>query len=103
MTRVQRMDERPSARERRLGESAAEPLRVLCVEDVEDECLLVIRALERAGLPLTWRRVDNREAFAEAIARDAWDVVLCDHSLPGFNAFDARALLSARGLDLPVI
>ena len=39
----------------------------------------------------------------EALARGTWDVVLSDHSMPGFNAPEAFALVKERGLDLPFI
>jgi two-component system cell cycle sensor histidine kinase/response regulator CckA len=82
---------------------SADPLRVLCVEDVEDDCLLTIRTLEKSGVSLTWQRVTTRPEFLKALATVAWDVVLSDHALPEFSSGDARKLLGELGLDLPFI
>src|SRR5438132_193795 len=79
------------------------PLRVLCIEDVEDDCLLNIRTIQQSVTAIRWARVTTREAFLTAITKDEWDVVLSDHSLPEFSSVEARALLSALDIDLPFI
>lgn len=79
------------------------PLQVLMVEDVEADALLVLRELARGGFDVTHERVETHEAMGAALARRAWDVVICDHSLPRFSAPEALALLKSRNLDLPFI
>ena len=78
-------------------------LRVLLVEDSEDDALLVLRALARGGYRTTHRRVESREEMASALAEGAWDVVLADHALPRFSAPAALASLQATGLDIPFL
>ena len=75
--------------------------RVLYVEDVEDDCLLTIRALEHAGMRLDWLRVSTREDLQAALSNHTWDVVLSDHSLAAFTSVEARTLVVSSGLDLP--
>lgn len=79
------------------------PLRVLLVEDSETDALLLERELARSGFALQLSRVDNREAFEQAIGQDRWDVLITDHNLPSFSSEAALARTRELGLDLPVI
>jgi signal transduction histidine kinase/DNA-binding response OmpR family regulator len=73
------------------------------VEDSEDDALLVVHALKRSGFALNFERVDTPEAFSAALARQSWDVVIADYSLPRFSGLAALELLQESGLDLPFI
>ncbi len=79
------------------------PLRVLIVEDNEDDALLLARGLEQEGYDLTWKRVDTREAMGEALDSQEWDGVICDYVMPQFSGLDALQLIKDRELDLPSI
>ncbi len=79
------------------------PLRVLIVEDSEDDALLVIRELERGGYETTFERVETAEDMTAALEKQVWDVIIQDYSLPHFNALGALKLLQQSGLDLPII
>ena len=78
-------------------------LRVLIVEDVEDDAVLVVRELRRGGFDVLFDRVDTAEAMSSALARQPWDVVISDYTMPQFSAPAALALLNERKLDLPFI
>lgn len=78
------------------------PLRVLIVEDSEDDVDLVVYQLKRGGYAPTYQRVDNPAAMSIALQQQ-WDLVLADHSLPQFSGIAALALLQEKGLDLPFI
>jgi hypothetical protein len=84
-------------------ERGGKTLRVLVVEDAEDDALLLVRALVRGGYEVTHERVDTAAAMADALARRSWDLVLSDFSMPTFNAPAALEVLRASGLDLPFI
>jgi two-component system cell cycle sensor histidine kinase/response regulator CckA len=79
------------------------PLRVLLVEDSEDDALLLVLDLRRAGYEPTFGRVDSAPAMRAALDGQAWDVVIADYTMPRFGALAALALLRERGLDLPFI
>ncbi len=79
------------------------PLRLLIVEDSEDDAELLLRELRRADYTVTWERVDTPEAMRAALARQPWDVVTSDHAMPRFSAPAALALLKATHPDLPFI
>ena len=58
------------------------PLRVLIVEDSEDDTLLVLRELHRGGYEPTFERVDTPEAMNAALEQQTWDIVLSDYAMP---------------------
>ncbi len=79
------------------------PLRVLIVEDNEDDAMLIARTLEQEGYDLTWERVDTPEAMSEALDSQEWDSVISDYVMPQFSGLDALNLFQDRGLDMPFI
>ncbi len=79
------------------------PLRVLIVEDSEDDTLLVVRELERGGYTPTFERVETAEAMTDVLKKRAWDIIISDYSMPHFSAPEALKLLQETGLDLPFI
>src|SRR6185295_16158404 len=79
------------------------PLRLLIIEDSEDDADLVLRALRKDGYEPDWERVDTSEAMQSALGRQNWDVIISDHSMPVFSAPAALALLRKTGRDIPFI
>src|SRR5438105_1120124 len=79
------------------------PLRVLMVEDSEDDARLMLRELRGAGYDLTHERVDTAAALEAALDRHPWDLVIGDYSMPHFSGTAALAILRERGLDIPYI
>lgn len=79
------------------------PLRVLVVEDSEDDALLLDRELRRSGYIPQSLRVQTAEDLQAALQEHTWDVVVTDHNLPGFSSEAALAIVKDSGLDLPVI
>jgi signal transduction histidine kinase len=78
-------------------------LRALMVEDVEQDALLTVRELRRGGFDVAFERVDTPEAMSAALARQRWDIVISDYSMPRFSAPMALALVQELKLDLPFI
>jgi hypothetical protein len=78
-------------------------LRLLIVEDSEDDALLLVEALGRAGHELTFARVETEEELRAELGSRAWDAVLADYRLPHFSAPAALACLQETGIDLPFI
>ena len=93
----------PPTRRDAKRDAGHEPLRVLIVEDSEDDALLLLRELKRGGYQPLHERVDTPEAMDEALSEGAWDVVISDYYMPKFRAPDALALLQSRGSDAPFI
>ncbi len=79
------------------------PIRVLVVENQEDDAELIIEQLRRAGFEPAWRRVERAAEMREALKAQAWDIVLSDYVLPRFSGADALKVLKETRLDLPFI
>ncbi|HEY5594753.1 MAG TPA: EAL domain-containing protein [Nitrospiria bacterium] len=81
----------------------AKPLRVLIVEDSENDAELLLRELRRGGYEPTHERVDTAEAMNASLDPQVWDIAFGDYSMPHFNGVAALKLLRGRGLDIPFI
>ena len=81
----------------------SEPLRMLLVEDSEDDAELLAHELRRAGFALEFERVENAAGLEAALDRATWDIIIGDNSMPGFSGTEALSLVRARGLDIPFI
>jgi signal transduction histidine kinase len=79
------------------------PLRILVLEDVEDDVGLIARVLQKEGILFETNRVDTRHEFVEALRSYEADVILSDHRLPQFNSFDALKLCRRAGVQIPFI
>jgi PAS domain S-box-containing protein len=82
---------------------SAVPLRVLIVEDSEDDALLLVRELRRGGYEPVHERVETPEVMRDALRRSAWDLILSDYRLPRFDAPAALALAREEGSGAPVV
>ncbi len=80
-----------------------EPLRVLIVEDSEDDALLLVRELGRSEYEVSWKRVETAEEMRSALDSKAWDLVISDFSMPHFSGPAALRVLAETGFDLPFI
>ena len=81
-----------------------ELLRVLIVEDSEDDAELLVIALKSGGYEIDYQRVDTHQAMETALAESkSWDIVLADYSMPQFSALAALELLKEWELDLPFL
>ncbi|WP_375769764.1 ATP-binding protein [Archangium gephyra] len=79
------------------------PLRVLLVEDNPDDQELVERELRRGDFEVYSHRVQSAEELRAALAPGAWDIILSDYCLPGFDAPSALGIVRDSGLDIPFI
>ncbi|MGR3173646.1 MAG: response regulator [Candidatus Scalindua sp.] len=79
------------------------PIRVLMIEDSEDDAALIMRELERNGYEVMPERVDTQKAMEDSLDRQEWDVIIADYSMPQFDAVKAFKLIRERKLDLPFI
>src|ERR1700744_145874 len=78
-------------------------LRVLIVEDSEDDGIFTVQELKRGGFDPQHERVESLAGLEKALDRQGWDVIISDHSMPGFTSFQALDLIKARKCDTPFI
>jgi PAS domain S-box-containing protein len=79
------------------------PVRVLLVEDSDDDAVLVVKRLRGAGIDLAYHRVETAAAMADALDTQPPDIVISDNGMPTFSAAAALSLVRDRGLDIPFI
>ncbi len=78
-------------------------LKILFIEDREDDMLLVLRALTKGGYHVQHRRVQDEEGERSLLAEQAWDLVIADYSMPGFSGAEALKIFTEFHLDIPFI
>ena len=79
-----------------------EPVRLLLVEDSDDDAELVLRELRRSGFDVSVCRVETEGALRSAL-REPFDIVLCDYTMPTLDAPTALQLVRATSADVPFI
>ena len=77
-------------------------LRVLFIEDSEDDTALQLRLLKQAGYDVAFRRIETAESLISALDQK-WDVIISDHSMPHFKGTDALRLVRELGFEVPFI
>lgn len=78
------------------------PLRVLMVEDSEDDAALLLVLLRQGGYEIDSARVDSASGMTRAL-NQKWDIVISDHSMPQFSGTEALKMLRARDAEVPFI
>lgn len=79
------------------------PLKVLMVEDSERDTALLRLYLRRAGYDAELRRVETESDLEAQLQETAWDIVISDFNLPGFNAFGAMQRVRESDPKVPFI
>src|SRR5579862_7458441 len=78
-------------------------LRVLIVDDSEDDTGLLLQELRRGRWEVTHQRVESANAMSAALEKHAWDVVIADYAMPLFSGPAALAVAIGRSSDIPFI
>lgn len=79
------------------------PIRILHLEDNEQDAELMALQLRRANMEVTIKVIDSQTQYVDALRQFAPDVILSDHSLPSFSSIDALDILKASGLNIPFL
>ena len=80
-----------------------EIIRVIIVEDSEDDLLLLLRALKKGEFEPIYTRVETEEELRETLQDERWQLVISDHALPRFSAPEALEVVKETGRDIPFI
>ncbi|MGC1240158.1 MAG: hybrid sensor histidine kinase/response regulator [Chryseosolibacter sp.] len=78
-------------------------LKILMLEDLQDDVGLIERTLRKEGLLFSSRRVDSQEEFTESLEKFHPDVILSDHALPQFNSLEALKICRKQAANIPFI
>src|SRR6185369_16107933 len=77
--------------------------RILIVDDSEDDAFLLSQQLSGAIPQCEFRRVDSAKSMREALEERDWDIVISDHSMPGFDSAEALTILKQSKCPAPII
>jgi len=78
-------------------------IRVLQIEDSENDAALVLHLLKKAEYQVNSERVETADQLHKALARQPWDVIIADFHLPNFDARAALRIVQNTGKDIPFI
>lgn len=81
----------------------ASPVRIVFIDDSEDDVLLLTLELQRGGLDFVYQHVETLPALEQALRSQAWDVVITDHHMGGISSSDVLSFVQQFNADLPVI
>jgi starch phosphorylase len=94
-SRIHAREELPQNRSRSV-------MRVLILEDREDDASLLAQELQQHGLEIAWRQCRS-ESEIQLFLKPSPDLILANYSLPGLGVSRLLQLLQDRGLPIPVI
>lgn len=80
-----------------------EKIKVLMLEDVDDDVALIENILQKGGIDHYTLQVDSKDDFIKGIKEYQPDVILSDHSLPQFNSIEAHKICINENLLVPFI
>ncbi len=78
-------------------------LKVLIIEDSEDDVLLILQALMKGGWQPDHTVITTNGEFTKVVHAQPYDIILCSLELSQFQVQEAIAFLEESGKDIPVI
>ncbi|MGP8079710.1 MAG: response regulator [Dehalococcoidales bacterium] len=78
-------------------------LRLLIVEDSENDALLLLRELRKSSWSVVSERVFTARDMRDCLRKQVWDVIVCDYVMPDFSCLQALKVINEAGLDIPFI
>lgn len=78
-------------------------IKLLLIEDNEDDSILEICMLQNGGFDVEYTRVETEEEMRNALKEKQWSCVISDYSLPRFSGLLALQIFKESGLDIPFI
>ncbi|MCI0532300.1 MAG: response regulator, partial [candidate division Zixibacteria bacterium] len=78
-------------------------IKVLIVEDSQEDFLLILREFKQAGYEILHQRVDTAEELKQALTKQDWDIILSDYSMPNLNGLEALEIVKKAGKDTPFL
>ncbi len=80
-----------------------EKLRLLLIEDHDDDAALLLRHLEKEGFDIDSDRVETADGMIEMLNTHGYDLIISDFRLPKFSGEHALEIYKTSGLDIPFI
>jgi two-component system cell cycle sensor histidine kinase/response regulator CckA len=81
----------------------SEPLRVLFVDDSEEDVFFLLRELRKGGFEPYHKRVDDAASLRTLLQTEEWQIVISDFHMPDFDGLMALQIFKEAGRDIPFI
>jgi signal transduction histidine kinase len=81
----------------------SEPLRVLFVDDSEEDVFFLLRELKKGGFEPHHKRVDDAASLRTLLQSEEWQIVISDFHMPDFDGLMALQIFKETGRDIPFI
>lgn len=78
-------------------------LKILIVDDSQGDADVLLLELRQAGFRTTTQRVCTEEGLVAALSDAAYDMILVDHSMPGFSGLQACVIIREQDEHTPII
>lgn len=78
-------------------------LRLLLVEDTQEDAELILSFLKRAGYAVSFTVVDLPDRLREELVNAEYDLIVSDHNLRTWTGLDALEILHASQKDIPFV
>lgn len=78
-------------------------LRLLIVDDSDNDASFPERMLAQEGYYLTWKMVDIAESLRRTLRKSKWDIIVSQCRMRGFSAYNTLESLTELALDIPLI
>ncbi len=78
-------------------------LRILVVEDSEDDALIILHQIKDNGYEIDYVRVETAEEMKVALNKKEWDIILSDYQMPKFSGINALLIVKKLEIDIPFI
>ena len=85
------------------GGGMAHCVKILHLEDSPEDAELIRGIMDNEGLACDVTLISQQALFEMEIEKRPFDLILCDHGIPGYNGFTALAYARKRRPDIPVI
>ncbi len=78
-------------------------IKILLVEDNEDDAILEMNILQDGGYEVEYKRVETLNAVSKEMKNSEWDCIITDYALGEFNGLDVLDVYKKNELDIPFI
>ncbi|ARU58911.1 response regulator receiver-modulated signal transduction diguanylate cyclase/phosphodiesterase [Oleiphilus messinensis] len=86
-----------------MSKQEVSPIRLLIVDDSEEDVMILARQLSRKGLQFDFSHIEYLEDLQNELERQPWDIVLTDHKMVGFSSAEVIHIVKSHNADLPII
>lgn len=80
-----------------------EKLKILYIEDSENDAVLLTHHLRSLCKNIHFSRVESKSELTNELKKEKWDVIIIDNALPAMTALEAIELIKKKGVEIPMI